>query len=142
MKQLWQSIKDNDSYPSLSSLGSIISLTDDNENDCYGILPPIQKSEVVIVFIILFLKGPKIFWQSLPYTGRSQVINNSSCTYLMFIPSSAHIHIALWPQLLLIIIFCKSRDSFRTYNLQHKLIVINLINDINITNINSEGLYD
>jgi hypothetical protein len=62
MKQLRLSIKDNDSYPSLSSLGSIISLTDDNKNDYYGIFPPIQKSEVVIVFIILFLKGPKIFW--------------------------------------------------------------------------------
>jgi hypothetical protein len=51
MKQLRQSTKDNDSYPSLSSLGSIIGLAYDNENDCYGILPPIQKSQVVIVSI-------------------------------------------------------------------------------------------
>jgi len=61
MKQLRQSTKDNDSYPSLSSLGSIIGLAYDNENDCYGILPPIQKSQVVIVSIKKILKGPKIF---------------------------------------------------------------------------------
>jgi hypothetical protein len=44
MKQLLQSIKDNDPSPSSSSAGSIIGLADDSEDECYGILPPIQKS--------------------------------------------------------------------------------------------------
>jgi hypothetical protein len=43
MKQPLQSIKDNDSSLSSSSSGSTIGLTDDNKNDCYGIVPPIQK---------------------------------------------------------------------------------------------------
>jgi hypothetical protein len=44
IKQLLQSIKDNDPSPSSSSAGSIIGLAGDSEDECYGILPPIQKS--------------------------------------------------------------------------------------------------
>jgi len=44
MKQLLQSIKDNDPSPSSSSSSSIIGLADDSEDECYGILSPIQKS--------------------------------------------------------------------------------------------------
>ena len=36
MKQLLQSIKDNNSSPSSSSPSSIIGLIDDNEDDYYG----------------------------------------------------------------------------------------------------------
>jgi hypothetical protein len=48
MRQLLQSIKDNESFL-FSSSGSIVGLVDDNEDDCYEILPPIQKSLAFVV---------------------------------------------------------------------------------------------
>jgi hypothetical protein len=41
MKQLLQSIKDNDWSPSSSFSGSVTGLTSNNEDDYYNILPPI-----------------------------------------------------------------------------------------------------
>jgi hypothetical protein len=41
MKQLLQSIKDNDFFPSSSFLGYITGLTSNNEDDYYDILLPI-----------------------------------------------------------------------------------------------------
>jgi hypothetical protein len=48
MKQLLQSIKDDESFL-FSSSGSIVGLGDDNKDHFYEILPPIQKSEALVV---------------------------------------------------------------------------------------------
>jgi hypothetical protein len=61
MKQLLQSIKKDESSSSLSS-GFNVGLVGDNEGDCYGILPPIQKSLALIVKQKSIFLGLGISW--------------------------------------------------------------------------------
>ena len=79
MKQLLQSIKDNNSSPSSSSPSSIIGLIDDNEDDYYG------NTKILSIHYLckkkIILRGLKIFWS------------------ILFLSSNHHAHFLLLAQM-------------------------------------------